>query len=115
MDFALFCQYSSTVRFTYLTQVYTYCYDPRYLTSDDCRPLTDSRRYYDDNYYYPVNDYYRYDGRGNINVGRGRFYKRGPDMVVECEFPRRDRIVSNVVWFRKTFLANNRREIKKRR
>ena len=45
----------------------------------------------------------RYDGRGNVNVGRGRFYQRGADLLVECEFPRRDTLSTDIVWYRKTY------------
>ena len=44
-----------------------------------------------------------YDGRGNVNVGRGRFYQRGDDLLVECEFPRRDSLATDIVWYRKTY------------
>ena len=44
----------------------------------------------------------RYDGRGNVNVGRGRFYQRGADLLVECEFPRRESLSTDIVWYRKT-------------
>ena len=47
--------------------------------------------------------HYRYDGRGNVNVGRGRFYQRGDDLLVECEFPRRDSLATDIVWYRKTY------------
>ena len=45
----------------------------------------------------------RYDGRGNVNVGRGRFYQRGDDLLVECEFHRRDTLATDIVWYRKTY------------
>ena len=49
------------------------------------------------------NEGHRYDGRGNVNVGRGRFYQRGDDLLVECEFPRRDSLATDIVWYRKTY------------
>ena len=89
-----------------LFQVYTYCYDARYTPSENCRPrsyndlITSAERPHSASYGL-------FDGRGNVNVGKGRFYRRGRDLVVECEFPRQDRLVSSVVWYRKAAVQSS--------
>lgn len=55
---------------------------------------------HDDKYHY-------FDGRRNIRVGNGRFYLRGRNLEVECEFPANNRLVSNIVWYRRS--GRNRR------
>ena len=56
-------------------------------------------------------DYGHYDGRSNINVGRGRFYRRGRDVFIECVFPEKSHsssYISNIVWHRKKPGLNHR-------
>lgn len=90
------------------THVYTYCYDSRYHTKNLCRPGGGGHAppgnalvFSQPSYASPL--YSHYDGRNNINVGKGRYYRRGRDLVIECEFPRYDRLISNVVWYRKAY------------
>lgn len=90
------------------TYVYTYCYDDRYHIKNRCRPsYAGPGTVFNPppgGYTKSISNYYaHYDGRNNINVGKGRYYRRGRDLVVECEFPRYDRLISNVVWYRKAY------------
>ena len=92
-------------------RVYTYCFDRRFSPRENCRPSTDP-------FHYDIGsarsgqpksfrrDESAYDGRGgNINVGKGRFYRRvgSRDMVIECSFPRDTLLTSDVVWYRRSF------------
>ncbi|XP_040572553.1 uncharacterized protein [Lepeophtheirus salmonis] len=41
--------------------------------------------------------YGRFDGRGNVNVGRGIYEARGKDVEINCDFPR-EKEVRRIVW-----------------
>ena len=89
---------------------YVYCYDPRFYVEDYCRPRPHYYHLSDYPYGISLNPAYYsllydkyWDGRGKVNVGKGRFYQRGRDVYIECDFPSVHRLVSNIVWYRKLF------------
>ena len=84
-------------------QMYTYCFDPRFSIGNRCRAPVFEPHY--GHVLKAADDEvkHKYDGRGNVNVGRGRYYQRGKELFVECEFPRKDVLASDIVWYRKTY------------
>ncbi|XP_059089635.1 uncharacterized protein LOC131885577 [Tigriopus californicus] len=102
----------------YDQKVYTYCYEKGFLLRHHCRPPPTHYKYstyqteeHQTSYYATSHflvspsyshQYHHYDGRGNINVGKGQYYLQGRDLVVECDFPSSSRHLSNVIWYRKS-------------
>ena len=102
-------EYGKFFRDNFGLRIYIHCYDSYYREVHHCRPKSERRRIYDsdrrrriDFERIPDYRYHHLDGRGNVNVGKGRYLKKGRDVYIECDFPSYDRLLSNIVWYRKT-------------